>query len=116
MPLELVLEEFPPILCRLLARKGKKRRPYSSRELSEISGLSRDMVNMISAQTSWNNVRIKDMLAFTKACGVDLTDLKRQREYIKRKGWAHLKYPPHSRYFESIMNQLYLSKLTHLHD
>lgn len=116
MQLESILEEFPPCLCRLLARKGKSRRPYTNKELAELSGLSLDQVGSIAAKTDWDSVRVGDMMAFTKACGLDLSHMKRQRLYIKRQNWTHLRHPPSHNYFKSLMLNLYQSKLAHLHD
>lgn len=117
MQLTSILEEFPPCLCRLLARKpGKSRKPLTSREIANAAGLSRDVVDQISRETSWDSIRIADMISFTRACGLDILHMKRHREYIKRKNWAHLRHSPSQRYLESLMMTLYNHKLTHLHD
>lgn len=96
MTLEKLLEEFPACLCRLLARENG--RPLSSRELARRSGLTRDRVDYISQTSNWQFIRIGEALRFLKACGVELTSLRRHREFIKRNNWGHLEYGPKTYY------------------
>lgn len=80
-------DRFPPSLCRLAAKKGK--RPLSVREIAQASGLSKDTISRWSRKNSWAFI-IEPVMKFCLACGVN--HLKRKRKYaeIRRRGMKHL--------------------------
>lgn len=97
------LNEFPPTLCRLLARRNRGRskgcRFLSTREISFISGLPRSTVHELARQTDWADVPVATIHRFSMACGVNLlsgASRKRQRDFFKRRGLAYLKHAPKS--------------------
>lgn len=76
---------FTPCLVRLLARK-KGGRPLTQAEIYQASGLSGLRIALISEMTSWDQVDLPTMRAFTTACGIDLCNrqqLKKAVTYIK---------------------------------
>lgn len=85
------LLRFPPIVCRLLARKGRGARgkglsPMSDQEIANRSGLSVAEVRSISWQTTWDNLPCAQMLSFSNACGIDLScrnSIHKHSRYIK---------------------------------
>lgn len=101
MSLEKILQEFPACLCRLLAREHG--RPLSSRVLASRSGLTRDRVDHISSTNNWQFIRIGEALQFLKACGIELTSLRRHREFIKRNNWGHLAKSRKQSYYVKLM-------------
>lgn len=64
------INRIPPVLCRLLAKIG--RRPMSTIELSDRSGIPAHMIEAYSWSTSWDDIKMGDAFAFAEACGVDL--------------------------------------------
>jgi len=84
-PLDKKLERFPPLVCRLLARAGPKnsQRPLTDAEISAVSGIPLAKVISMSWLTSWDDVTCKDMLDFSKGCGVDFSDAKIMRKHLK---------------------------------
>lgn len=92
-PLAALLVEFPPIVCRLLARelhaKGAAQRVLSDDEIAARSGLNLYHVRMLSELHSWDSVPVHDMDRFTKGCGIDFDDhasVRRHRRYMTAKG------------------------------
>lgn len=84
------LERFPPVVCRILARK---RRPaggisaLSDAEVSAGSGLSVTEVSKIARLSTWDHVPVLTLFAFVKGCGLDLDSrdcLRTQTAYMKR--------------------------------
>jgi hypothetical protein len=100
------ISSFPPVVCRLLARKGPKgrQRPMTEDEIAEDSGLPVATVLSLSWLTSWDDVRCSQMLAFSKACGVDFSDAIIMRKHVKylnlRSRFCYLRRDPewHSKY------------------
>lgn len=102
------LQKFPPFLCLALSRikiipfskkeayerwkqrrKGRKtKRRYQWRrmnreEISALSGIHYKRVSRIGRRISWDGVKVRDMLAFMKACNVDVCHATYQREFMK---------------------------------
>lgn len=85
IPIEKKLSQFPPIVCRLLARTGPKgrQRPMTDEEIAKASGLPVSTVISLSWMTSWNDVSCGNMLRFSKACGVDYSNALAMRNHVK---------------------------------
>lgn len=101
-------EKYPPILCRLLARR-KNGPPYTTDELVErVDGwLVCYEINSISWELSWSNVKFGCMHTFLHACGVDFCNagqMNRIAVYMKLKG--KFRYLSRSPEFESILRPL----------
>jgi hypothetical protein len=96
---EAKLSEFPPVVCRLLARPRARgqavNRPLTDSEVAAAAGMSEAEVAAYSLAMSWDMISVRVMLAFTKACDVDLdnqTSLMRHLKYLRRgPKWIHLK-------------------------
>lgn len=87
------LDEFPPALCRLLARRARGRVLMSTREIAHVSGLSPSTVDSISRLTTWRTVGLERVHRFSLACGVNLMDRnnrKRHREFWTRRRAKYL--------------------------
>lgn len=81
------LERFPPVACRLLARRRTRDgrfTPLLDHELADRSGLAMAKIKALSWTCSWDGVPVDEMLAFTRACGVDLEN--------RRTLWNHWRY------------------------
>lgn len=94
------LDRFPPLVCRLLAREGESNRhikPLTDDQIAERSGLSISRVKALSWLVDWKGVEVYEMLAFSKGCGVDLSDrskLAKHLQYVRSKRnrtWQYLK-------------------------
>lgn len=81
---------FPPMLCRLLARTRHGTRPMTTVELSAASGLTRERVTQISGLPSWEHLPLRDIEAFSRACGVNLLAPHEQRKFLRRRKRAYL--------------------------
>lgn len=98
------LNDFPPILCRLLAHE--KNSPLTAEEIAERSTqtpgvnspLNPVQVETISKSLNWNCIPILDALAFMYGCRVDLTDAKvfrRVKDYLHKKpNFEYLRLSP----------------------
>ena len=82
--------QFPPCVCRFLARKKCGQAPMSSREIAALAGLSKARVDSLSLLSSWKGIPIDTVAAFSKACGVDLLRPAAARKYLKRSKRIHL--------------------------
>ncbi len=71
------LDRFPPVLCRLLARKKHGLRPMTNCNIAFVSGLSLRTVARLSQLRSWRGVTIDVIQKFSMACGVNLVGNKR---------------------------------------
>lgn len=67
------LDRYPPILCRLLARcrDHGRIRAKTAREIAEAAGMSEPEVQILSQLTTWADVPVAKMIAFSTACGVN---------------------------------------------
>lgn len=77
-----IVDEFPPSLCRLLARSGGV--GLTDREIARRAGWSVQKVVGISSQASWGEISVADMAAFMAACGIYPANLRTHRRYLKR--------------------------------
>ena len=66
-----LVEVFPPILVRLLARDRYRRRPLSDDEIASRASMSLLEVRRLSWSTSWENVDVITMRKFASACNLD---------------------------------------------
>ena len=69
-----ILEKFPPVLVRLLAKKSiatKHVRAVSDEEIAVRAELPLNVIKHISKQTSWGAIPIKDAERFCIGCGFD---------------------------------------------
>lgn len=119
--LEEKLDNFPPFLCWLLARRRRPAMPESvvrqrfarrqrgedlskipgsirlnRDEVARVSGLNYRQVSRIATKVSWDDVTVKDMLAFMNGCGLELNHLDFQRKFLKsilknRRGFSYLR-------------------------
>lgn len=84
------LQRFPPIVCRLLARKRDKARgivPLTTAEIAQRAGLSVSTVASLAPLLSWDTVPATQAIAFAKGCGINLDDrdsLRHHSAYMKR--------------------------------
>ena len=74
-----VCDRFPPIVVRLLARRFRGRDSstivaITAAQISRLSGLPSTRVHHLSLKSSWDDVPVSEMLAFTKGCGADFDD------------------------------------------
>lgn len=94
------LSRFPPIACRLLARRKTRSHgvhAMTDEELSTISGLPMARIKAISWSVTWDDIPCSEMLAFTKACGIDFESrrcLWRHQLYVKSGAFLHLRRSP----------------------
>jgi len=109
MTLTQLLKEFPPCLCRLLAREFGE--APSSEQIAAQMHSYRDKIDAISKSTNWSLIIVDDALRFMEACGVELTNLRRQREFIRRNNWNHLTKSKNKKFYARIM-QLWLQSCT----
>ncbi len=91
-----IVDEFPPALCRLVARQG--RRGFTDRELAERTGWSTQKVVHIASAGSWADITVGDMASFMTACGVGPATIRHHRRFLKRTARSahplhHLKLP-----------------------
>jgi len=90
MSLERKLIEFPPVLCRLLARKieGTKRTvPKTDTDLAKETGLPLAEIKRLSWLCSWDKVEVGVLVRFVTACGCDFSDPRQihtQRMFLGR--------------------------------
>jgi len=96
------LEDYPPPLVRLLARRpisGKHVVALENEEIAIAAGFSVDRVIEISKSNDWRDVTLGEMQDFCKACRFDPTDCfdrNRARAYKERPSvkWTYLKKSP----------------------
>lgn len=81
------VERFPPILCRLLARKPYGR-PLTDTEIAQKAGLSTYQVCTLAQSADWRGVDIYTMRSFMQACGININDhnsIRRVENYLAGK-------------------------------
>lgn len=108
------VDQFSPLLCRLLARH-KRGLPLTDEEIAAFGGntLTPYDVRCIAELESWDDVRLRDMRAFLRGCGLDFCDresMHRVTEYLKMKKnrFQYLKKSPQ---WEAVFKPL-LKRLT----
>lgn len=100
------LANFPPVMCRLLARtntQGGGVRPLTNEEiatnwrLTDPTRQSSDVMSF-SWKMSWDGVPLGQVRGFTEACGIFLEDrnnLRKHAVYIRRvPTWKYLQRSP----------------------
>lgn len=96
LKIERKLAIFPPIACRLLARK---RGPnggivaMTDEDIRQASGLPMAVIKHLSWSLSWSGEPCGHMLAFTKGCGVDLNSregVRQNTRYLRHGTWNHI--------------------------
>lgn len=112
------LNRFPPIVCRLLARRKLASGgvvALSSEEIAQRSGMTVMEVNSLSWQSSWDDVSISKLRVFSKACGVDFTNsivLREQAAYMRNN--PSFKYLRKNEQWDSLYKPMILSYLNHV--
>ena len=93
-------ERFPPIVCRLLARR-RVRHDYveamTDDEIARSSGLGMAAVKRLSWTHSWDEIPLAEMLAFTKACGISFDcrrSIQRNTRFLVNGEWSHITRSP----------------------
>ena len=104
IPIHTRFKRFPPIVCRLLARKNISSRssnalePMPDEEIAKRAGMSVAEVRSLSWQTSWDSVPCGIMLRFSESCGVDFSSrdsMNKHSRYIRnRHRFVYLKRHP----------------------
>lgn len=89
------LDTIPPFLCVAVARRGSRRKTLP--EIASDSGLNLRKVERIASRLSWKNVKVADVAAFSKACGVDLICQGDVRQYLRRQSTGKSVLPHLSR-------------------
>lgn len=91
-------EQYPPVLCRLLARLPYGR-PLADAEIAEASGLSVHQVFILSQCTNWVGIDIPTAHKFLDGCGINFEDpehMDRVDDYLRKKpSWKYLRLSPH---------------------
>ncbi len=105
------VDRFPPMLCRLLARKNRGKSPMSTREIARVSGLPKSTVDKIGRFKSWRDVPCGVMMQFSLACGINFLDgrcLSRQRASWLNERAIYLSNasPAQKKMFDRILNDL----------
>ena len=78
------ITEFPPMLIRLLAMKGRGHSAsvMSDEEIASASGLELADIQDLSRAESWDGFRIGVARRFLRACGADPADPKQRHRVI----------------------------------
>jgi len=83
------LNRFPPVICRILARRmdGTRVVAYLTAEIAQRADMQEAEVLLISQHTSWEGIPVDTMLRFTHACGIDLDSrlaMKRKLDHLAK--------------------------------
>lgn len=80
------LDKFPPVLVRMMARKGKGWgvKQLTLEEIAARGGLPLSAAKRISSLTSWADVTIARAEQFCVGCGVTQKTLSAHRRYLVR--------------------------------
>lgn len=85
------LNRFPPFVCRLVATKKNGWLPLSTTEIAQRAVIiGRSRVAEISKLEKWDDLRASEILAFSKACGVDLTRIPDEIDKLKKLKLVHM--------------------------
>lgn len=70
------LDQYPPVVCRIMARvgRGAASRWLSDEEVAIGSGLTLDRVRQIQLMPDWSGVTLHDLRAFIIGCRFDPTN------------------------------------------
>lgn len=110
-----LLEQHPPALVRLMARRkiGTKRVvALLDEEIAVRSGIPTDEVKWIYQQRTWNEVPFGKMQKFIEACEFDPTssaDRNRANAYLHQRGGPRYSYLKQSPAWGSVFYPLILS-------
>ncbi len=97
---------FPPVLVRLLARRGRYGPPLTTDEIAFRAELAPTLVEVISQQVSWDYILVGQAFAFMRGCLVLLEhpqafrristylDKRPQFSYLRRSKQWHSYYEP----------------------
>lgn len=96
------LDRYPPILVRLLAVRGNRRRgslswAMTDQQIAGASGLPMSEIKRLSYSTTWNDIPVATMLRFLAACNVALENKRafKRFEFWRRAGMlSHLHRSP----------------------
>lgn len=98
------LDRYPPILIRLLATQGRRRRGpaaagavLTDHDIASASGLPLAEVKRLSYSTSWAGIPVDVAYQFLAGCDIDLEKRRtfRRLEYMRRDGhFRHLRQSP----------------------
>lgn len=79
------LDEMPPKLIRLLARRlDRHYQPLTNLDIAKASGLHPKRVAAIGKLESWATLTVSEVDKFRSGCGVTPLNLKWHRAYLKR--------------------------------
>ncbi|HYE32128.1 MAG TPA: hypothetical protein VEH27_11915 [Methylomirabilota bacterium] len=106
------LDKFPPVLCRLAARKNNGRRALTNEEIAKAAGLSKKCVDRLSVKATWSGVDVETASKFAAGCGVDLLHPRRQKDFLRRRKKSHFEDNP--KYFARLTRILAESIKTRL--
>lgn len=81
---------MPPMLVRALARQGHGLKPMSNLDIAEASGLSTNTIVRLSRLRTWDDVTVRVLDGFSRACGVNLEAPRRQIEFWRRRALAYM--------------------------
>lgn len=84
------IDAIPPCVCRVLARNKSGKRGLSTRDIANISGLSKTSVAQLSLKMTWKGQRVETIDAFAAACGVDLFSPWKVRKYLRTARKVHI--------------------------
>jgi hypothetical protein len=89
-----LLERYPPVLVRLLARRN--RQTITTERIASDMGVTPMYALQISSRHDWRGLSIDNFMGFTCACNLDLTntgDVNRVETYLrKNQGRPMFKY------------------------
>lgn len=85
-----VCNEFPPCLCRYVARTPDGYHGLTTRDLVSRSGLAACTVKLLSVSTNWNGITLSTLAKFMAACGVNPLQARRVREFARRRRMVHV--------------------------
>lgn len=77
------VDQIPPCICRLVARKNHGRNALTHRDLAKLCGISKSYVADLSMRSTWRGVPIEIIQVFGEACGVDFARPNRVRYYLR---------------------------------
>lgn len=84
------LNDFPPVMCRLLARTPTPQggvRPLTDEEIGHAADITVMEVRGTAWNTSWDRFTLNEVKRYTEACGIYLEDranLRKHTNYIRR--------------------------------
>lgn len=79
-------DEFPPVLCRVMARDFSQKdglRPLKISEISKLSGIPLGRCKWIAKQPTWKSIAVDEVDAFMEACGLFRDKLNIARRFLR---------------------------------